>query len=106
VQTTTPDSLSIFSNSTSAPRRRGRPRVHANDSAKKAAYRQRIYERKIAALRRAAKRRLRRAPVERDLLSEAKTAYLEGDRELAISLVEQHEAQAEMAAYDHEVARS
>jgi len=108
MQATTPsgDSLSISGNSAPALRRRGRPRVHADDSAKKAAYRQRIYERKVAALRRASARRLRRAPVERDLLSEAKTAYLEGDRELALALMEQHETQAEMAAYDQEVARS
>ncbi len=37
----TGDSL-LNSNATSAPRRRGRPRIHENDSAKKAAYRARL----------------------------------------------------------------
>jgi hypothetical protein len=87
--------------------RPGRPRVHATDSAKKAAYRQRKFERELAALRRAASRRLpKSAPrVERDLVAEARAAYLAGDHKLALSLFEQHESQQEMAEYDREVVR-
>jgi hypothetical protein len=100
------DSDSISISATPAPRR-GRPRIHKDDSAKKRAYRQRIYERKLAAKRRAkiraAIRRLRKNRPQRDLLSEAKAAYLEGNHKLALALFEQHEAQAEMAEYDQEI---
>jgi hypothetical protein len=107
---TTPssDSHPISITATPAPPRRGRPRVHANDSAKKAAYRQRKLERKIAAAERANRRLPLRTVcrvVERDLLTEAKNAYLEGKLELALALFEQHEAQGGMAAYDEEIVR-
>jgi hypothetical protein len=100
-------SHSNSSGATPAPRRRGRPRVHANDSAKKAAYRQRKLEREIAAVERAANRHLRKElrPEQRNFLLEAKTLYLEGNLELALEMFEQHESQADMSAYDEEIAR-
>jgi len=101
------NSISISDGAQAAPRRRGRPRVHANDSAKKAAYRQRLFDRQIAAHNRAAARRLRKEsrPVQRDFLLEAKTAYQQGDLDLALSLVEQHESRIQMKEYDEELAR-
>jgi hypothetical protein len=99
------DSRSISSVTPSASVRRGRPRIHANDSAKKAAYRQRKFERKLRAHRAAATRSLRKNPPQRNFLSEVKAAYEEGNLELALSLFEQHKSQEEMDAYDQDIER-
>lgn len=47
VATPSGDSLFISSTAISAPHRRGRPRIHANDSAKTAAYRARVRQRRL-----------------------------------------------------------
>jgi hypothetical protein len=100
------DSLSISSATTSAPRRRGRPRKHQNDSAKKAAYRARVRVRRLAKERRAYERKVRAGLIipQRDYLLEAKEAWLNGDTKLALQLFEQLPSE-EQAAYDWQIAQ-
>jgi hypothetical protein len=99
------DSHSISSAAQTAPRR-GRPRIHENDSAKKAAYRSRLRLRRLVKVRRAYERKVRAgliAPSQRDYLAEAKVAWLRGDTELALRLMEQLPSE-EDAAYDWQTA--